>query len=171
MHLEDTTADAGEAGTASASRPTDLADATALDAFVADHDVALVEFYTDGCGICASMEPVLSNVARASGAAVALVNPRDDPPLVERFEVRSVPLLVLFVDGEAADHQWRVAGESGIALVVTGKGSTMAAAREQAYGRVQDVLIPNMYYRDDIGQRWLDGDGDRLQAWGYLGPA
>jgi thioredoxin-like negative regulator of GroEL len=26
------------------------------------------------------------------------VNPRDDPPLVERFEVRSVPLFVLFVD-------------------------------------------------------------------------
>jgi len=24
--------------------------------------------------------------------------------------------------------------------------------------------------RDDIGERWVDGDGDRLQAWGYLGP-
>ena len=23
---------------------------------------------------------------------------------------------------------------------------------------------------DDIGERWVDGDGDRLQAWGYLGP-
>jgi thioredoxin 1 len=31
---------------------------------------------------------------------VATVNPRDDPPLVERFDVASVPLLVLFVDGE-----------------------------------------------------------------------
>ena len=82
------------------ARPIDLADAAALDEFVADHDVALVEFYTDGCGICAIMEPVLSNVARATDAAVALVNPRDDPPLVERFDVRSVPLLVLFVGGE-----------------------------------------------------------------------
>ena len=81
-------------------RPVDLADAADLDAFVAEHHLALVEFYTDGCGICASMEPVLGTVAQASDAAVGLVNPRNDPPLVERFDVRSVPLLVLFVDGE-----------------------------------------------------------------------
>jgi phosphoribosylamine--glycine ligase len=31
--------------------------------------------------------------------------------------------------------------------------------------------MPNMHYRDDIGGRWIDGDGDRLQAWGSLGPA
>ncbi|EMA66570.1 thioredoxin [Halorubrum aidingense JCM 13560] len=84
----------------SARRPTSLADEDALDAFVADADAALVEFYTDGCGICASMEPVLGNVARAVDVEVALINPRDDPPLIERFDVRSVPLFVLFVDGE-----------------------------------------------------------------------
>jgi len=93
--MSNTTADAS-----GAARPVDLADADDLDAFVAEHDLALLEFYTDGCGICASMAPVLSNVAQASDAAVGLVNPRDDPPLVERFDVRSVPLLVLFVDGE-----------------------------------------------------------------------
>jgi phosphoribosylamine--glycine ligase len=53
---------------------------------------------------------------------------------------------------------------------VTGKGETMQAAREQAYERVDDIVIPNMYYRDDIGERWVNGDGDRLLAWGYLGP-
>ena len=81
-------------------RPVSLPDADALDAFVADADAAVVEFYTDGCGICASMEPVLGNVARELDLPVATVNPRDDPPLVERFDVRSVPLFVLFVDGE-----------------------------------------------------------------------
>ncbi|TKX76894.1 thioredoxin, partial [Halorubrum sp. SD626R] len=69
-------------------RPVSLDDEDALDAFVAERDAALVEFYTDGCGICASMEPVLGNVARAVDVDVALVNPRDDPPLVERFDVR-----------------------------------------------------------------------------------
>ena len=68
------------------------------------------------------------------------------------------------------DGQWRVAGENGMPLVVTGKGDTMAAAREQCYARLDDVLLPNCYYRDDVGERWIDGDGDRLQAWGYLGP-
>jgi thioredoxin-like negative regulator of GroEL len=81
-------------------RPADLDGEAELDAFVDANPVALVEFYTEGCGVCASMEPVLGNVARASEAAVGLVNPRDDPPLVDRFDVRSVPTLVLFVDGE-----------------------------------------------------------------------
>ncbi|MFC7134585.1 MULTISPECIES: thioredoxin family protein [Salinibaculum] len=81
-------------------RPTHLSGEADLDAFVDNYDHALVEFYTEGCSICASMEPVLGNVARATDVAVALVNPRDDPPLVERFNVQSVPLLVAFVDGE-----------------------------------------------------------------------
>ena len=78
--------DAPSGEDAAAARPTSLADEDDLD----------------GCGICASMEPVIGNVARGVEAdlAVGLVNPRDDPPLVERFDVRSVPLFVLFVDGE-----------------------------------------------------------------------
>jgi len=87
------------------ARPIHLDDEADLDAFVDRDGVALVEFYTDGCGICAGMEPVLGNVARSTDAAVGLVNPRDDPPLVERFAVSSVPLLVVFVDGEAVDHR------------------------------------------------------------------
>ena len=74
-------------------------------------------------------------------------------------------------DTKLIDGQWRIAGESGMPLVVTGKGETMQNARRQAYERVDDIVIPNLYYRDDIGERWIDGDGDRLQAWGYLGPA
>jgi phosphoribosylamine--glycine ligase len=55
-------------------------------------------------------------------------------------------------------------------LVVTGKGDTMQNARRQAYERVDNIVVPNLYYRDDVGERWIGGDGDRLQAWGYLGP-
>jgi phosphoribosylamine--glycine ligase len=76
-------------------------------------------------------------------------------------------------DGEPTadpDGEWRVAGEAGMPLVVTGMGETMQDAREQCYERVDQVLVPNLYYRDDIGERWIDGEGDRLHAWGYLGP-
>jgi phosphoribosylamine--glycine ligase len=73
-------------------------------------------------------------------------------------------------DTKNVEGQWRVAGESGMPLVVTGKGDTMQNARRQAYERVDNIVIPNLYYRDDIGERWIEGDGDRLQAWGYMGP-
>lgn len=82
------------------SRITQLGTETDLDTFVSETSVALVEFYTDGCGICQSMEPVLSNLARGLEIPIGTVNPRDDPPLIDRFEVQSVPLFVLFVDGD-----------------------------------------------------------------------
>jgi phosphoribosylamine--glycine ligase len=56
-------------------------------------------------------------------------------------------------------------------LVAVGTGDTMRAAQREAYERVDCIRVPNHYYRDDIGDRWVAGDGDRLQAWGYLGPA
>lgn len=70
-----------------------------LDDFVETHDVALVELYTSGCALCQAMEPVLGNVARATDVAIGLVNPGDDIGLVDRFDVRSVPTLLLFEEG------------------------------------------------------------------------
>jgi thioredoxin-like negative regulator of GroEL len=86
-------------------RPVSLSGQPDLDALVADHDVVLVEFYTEGCPTCGSMEPVLANVARAGETVVGTVNPRDDPELIERFAVRSVPLFVLFVGGDPVDRR------------------------------------------------------------------
>lgn len=71
-----------------------------VDQFVDAHDRALLMLYTDGCGICASMEPVVGNVSRETGISAVFVNAREDPSLIERFDVRSVPTFVLFVDGE-----------------------------------------------------------------------
>jgi phosphoribosylamine--glycine ligase len=73
-------------------------------------------------------------------------------------------------DAKLVDGQWRVAGESGMPLVVTGMGETMQAARRECYDRVEQMIIPNLYYRNDIGERWIAGDGDRLDAWRYLRP-
>jgi thioredoxin 1 len=84
---------------ATPDRPTPLTDAEDLASFRDSDEVVLVEFYTDGCGICASMEPVISGLARDPDLAVGTINPRDDPHLVDAFDVRSVPLLVLFRDG------------------------------------------------------------------------
>ena len=69
---------------------------------------------------------------------------------------------VKFVDGD-----WRLAGYSGYALVVTGAGQTVEEARKQVYQRVKNIMIPNMFYRTDIGVRWLT-DSDKLHTWGFL---
>ena len=70
-------------------------------------------------------------------------------------------------DLKLVDGDWRLTGNSGYALVVTGSGPTMQDARREAYNRVKNIMIPNMFYRTDIGERW-GRDGDLLQTWGYL---
>ncbi|HIJ98139.1 TPA: phosphoribosylamine--glycine ligase, partial [archaeon] len=49
----------------------------------------------------------------------------------------------------------------------TGSGSTVDEARKQAYKRVENIMLQNMFYRVDIGEKWFT-DSDRLQTWGYL---
>lgn len=70
-------------------------------------------------------------------------------------------------DAKLVEDDWRLAGNSGYALVVTGSGPTVEDARKETYNRVRNVIIPNMFYRTDIGERW-HRDGDLLQTWGYL---
>jgi phosphoribosylamine--glycine ligase len=70
-------------------------------------------------------------------------------------------------DVKLDESDWKLAGNSGYALVVTGSGSTMEDARKQAYNRLKNIIIPNLFYRTDIGKRWAE-DRDRLAIWGYL---
>lgn len=80
-------------------KPTSLEDGTELEAFVDAHDIALVECYTSGCSKCQAMEPVLGNVARATGVPIGMVNPGNDIELLKRLEIDSVPTLLLYEDG------------------------------------------------------------------------
>jgi len=69
-------------------------------------------------------------------------------------------------DVKIIDNVWRVAGESGYVLVVTGSGNTVDEARRQVYSRIKNINLQNMYYRTDIGLKWYN-DSDKLQTWGY----
>ena len=70
-------------------------------------------------------------------------------------------------DVKTVNKEWVVTGTSGVVLIVVGLGPTMKAAQRQAYHRIENIMIPNMYYRKDIGDRWFE-DFDRLHTWGYL---
>jgi phosphoribosylamine--glycine ligase len=70
-------------------------------------------------------------------------------------------------DVKQLNGQWLVAGTSGVVLIVVGTGTTMKQAQTQVYARIRNILIPNMYYRTDIGDRWVE-DSDKLHNWGYL---
>jgi len=59
-------------------------------------------------------------------------------------------------------------GVVGEIMIVTGRGDTVEAAQEQAYGRARQVVIPNLRYRTDIGDRFIREDRAHLQRLGIL---
>ncbi len=98
----------------------------------------------------------------------------------ETFEVQSKDNVIFFdknaknptegmhiEDVKLVNGEWVITGTSGVVGVVCGQGQTMRQAQTQAYNRIKHINIPHMYYRTDIGDRWLE-DGDRLHTWGYL---
>jgi phosphoribosylamine--glycine ligase len=70
-------------------------------------------------------------------------------------------------DVKIEDGVWRIAGESGVLMTVTGSGSTVEEARKQVYSRIQNIMVQNIFYRTDIGAKWSE-DGDKLRTWGYI---
>jgi len=119
------------------------------------------------------------NLKTRSGFQVGVVvavppYPYDDQDTFEKFSDGAV---IMFrkppangyhhCDVKMEEGDWRLAGSSGYALVVTGYGPTMADAQKEAYNRVKNVIIPNMFYRTDIGDRWFK-EGDLLRTWGLL---
>jgi phosphoribosylamine--glycine ligase len=72
--------------------------------------------------------------------------------------------------GEVAlcSGELRCAGAIGAILTVTGCGDDADAARTEAYRRVEQVILPNVRYRNDIGERFVRYDRARLREWGYL---
>jgi phosphoribosylamine--glycine ligase len=70
-------------------------------------------------------------------------------------------------DVKLVDGDWKLAGKSGYVLVVTGSGPTVEAARRQAYRRIDNIMLQNMFYRTDIGAKWFE-ESDELHTWGVL---
>jgi len=63
---------------------------------------------------------------------------------------------------------WRTCSDTGYIMHVSGLGATVEAARDQTYRRINNVVIPKMFYRNDIGVRFLERDRGLLEKWGYL---
>jgi phosphoribosylamine--glycine ligase len=63
---------------------------------------------------------------------------------------------------------WRTCSDTGYVLHVSGLGATVEAARDKVYRRIGNIVIPKMFYRSDIGVRFLAKDRALLEQWGYL---
>lgn len=64
--------------------------------------MVLVDFYTATCQPCKAMEPILERVSRQyeGRAWCARLDAEKNPQTAEKYKIRGVPVLILFVAGE-----------------------------------------------------------------------
>ena len=81
---------------------TNLSDSTFDETVAADGAPVLVDFWAEWCGPCKMIAPILEEIADEQGESlqVAKLNVDEASDIARRFEVMSIPTLILFKDGE-----------------------------------------------------------------------
>ena len=86
------------------SSPLQLDGQAALTEAANAHDVLLVDFHADWCGPCQMLAPIVEEIAAETEAAVGKVDIDAHQRLASKYDVRGVPTLVIFADGDPVDR-------------------------------------------------------------------
>ena len=86
-----------------AEHVTALSDTTFDEEIGSASEPVLVDFWAEWCGPCKMVAPILDEIAgeHAGKIRFAKLNVDDNPDIARRFEVMSIPTMILFKDGQA----------------------------------------------------------------------
>jgi thioredoxin 1 len=84
---------------------TRISDANCGEEVLSSKEPVLVDFWAEWCGPCRAISPVLEELSAELKGKVKIVklNVDENPNTTVKYGVRSIPTMILFKGGEAAD--------------------------------------------------------------------
>jgi len=94
----------------------DLTSDTFDEAVTNAEGTVLVDFWAEWCGPCKMIAPILDEIAEEHGdnVTVVKVNVDDASDIAQRYQVMSIPTLIIFDKGEVAKKMVGASGKSKI---------------------------------------------------------
>ena len=82
-----------------------VSEATFGQEVLSANEPVLVDFWADWCGPCRAIAPVLEELSSELDGKVKIVklNVDENPSIAAQYGVRSIPTMILFKGGQAAD--------------------------------------------------------------------
>ena len=85
-----------------------------------DEGLTLVDFWAEWCGPCRMLAPVLEKVSAQPdlGAKIGKVNVDENQALASRYNIRGIPTMILFKNGQPVDQLVGLTNEQGILALI-----------------------------------------------------
>ena len=80
--------------------PVDVTEETFEQEVAASEKKVLVDFWAEWCGPCHAVAPVLDRIADEQDLKLVKVNIDEEQGLAQRFGILSIPMMILFENGE-----------------------------------------------------------------------
>ena len=97
-----------------------LSDSTFDETISGSEKPVLVDFWAEWCGPCKMIGPVLEEIASENADKIQIVklNVDENPNTAMRYNVMSIPTLLVFKAGEASQEARRLVGAKGKAQLL-----------------------------------------------------
>jgi thioredoxin 1 len=91
-----------------------------FDSIVQDSKPVIVDFHALWCGPCKMQGPILQQIAQEQGDSVKVIKIDVDqnPEIAQRYQIRSVPTLMIFKNGEIKHKQPGVHSKQQLNLLI-----------------------------------------------------
>ena len=80
--------------------PTEVTETTFEQEVLSGEGRVIVDFWAEWCGPCNAVAPVLDRIADDHSVRIVKVNIDEEQGLAQRYGVASIPMMILFENGE-----------------------------------------------------------------------